>query len=57
MGVRTPDVPGLAGGAGTALVYMGQFRSFVGSMIALVVAWVGAPMLFRAARDARRGRS
>ena len=35
----------------------GVFRSSVGSMIALVVVWVGAPMLFHAARDARWGRS
>ena len=35
----------------------GIFHSSVGSMIALVVVWVGAPMLFRALRDARRARS
>ncbi len=32
------------------------FRSSVGSMIALVVVWVGAPMLFQAWRDTRRSR-
>ena len=33
------------------------FRSAIGAMIALVVVWVGGPMLFRAAREARRGRT
>ena len=33
----------------------GIFRSAIGAMIALVVVWVGGPMLFRAVREARRG--
>ncbi len=31
------------------------FQSSIGAMIALVVVWVGGPMLFRAVREARRG--
>ena len=33
----------------------GIFRSAIGVMIALVVVWVGGPMLFRAVREARQG--
>ena len=33
----------------------GVFRSSIGAMIALVVLWVTGPMLFEAAREARRG--
>ena len=33
------------------------FRSAIGAMIALVVVWVGGPMLFRAVREARRART
>ncbi len=33
----------------------GVFRSSIGAMIALVVVWVGGPMLFGAIRETRRG--
>ncbi len=33
------------------------FRSSVGAMIALVVVWVGAPMLLQGWRDSRRSRT